>query len=174
MAPRTVHGLVLYSGECRRRCGAELFSAESGAPARSWSKTATFLGVSTAEGIFAVTSREVDLAIINPAAVLSVAMRGKGIFKEPMPVRAIAVIPSGDQFVFAVRPETGLLFLEDIACPATRSRRPLAATHCRGCSRLGRREQLPARCLRAGPRGSPLVRLFATGRRALGRSRYVA
>jgi uncharacterized protein len=78
-------------------------------------KTATFLGVSTAEGIFAVASREADLAIINPAAVLSVAMRGKGIFKEPMPVRAIAVIPSWDQFVFAVRPGTGLSFLEDIA-----------------------------------------------------------
>ena len=31
----------------------------------------TFLGVSTAEGIFAVASREVDLAMINPAAVLS-------------------------------------------------------------------------------------------------------
>jgi TRAP-type uncharacterized transport system substrate-binding protein len=78
-------------------------------------RPATFFGVSTAEGIYAVASREVDLAIINPAAVLSVAMRGKGIFKEPMPVRAIAVIPSWDQFVFAVRPETGLSFLEDIA-----------------------------------------------------------
>jgi TRAP-type uncharacterized transport system substrate-binding protein len=78
-------------------------------------KTATFLGVSTAEGIFAVASREIDLAIINPATVLSVALRGKGIFKQPMPVRAIAVIPSWDQFVFAVRPETGLSCFEDIA-----------------------------------------------------------
>ena len=77
-------------------------------------KAATLLGVSTAEGIFAVAKREADLAMINPAAVLSVAMRGKGIFKEPMPVRAIAVIPSWDQFVFAVRPETGLSCLEDI------------------------------------------------------------
>lgn len=78
-------------------------------------KAATFLGVSTAEGIFAVARREIDLAIINPATVLSVALRGKGIFKEPMPVRAVAVIPSWDQFVFAVRPETGLSSLEDIA-----------------------------------------------------------
>lgn len=78
-------------------------------------KPATFLGVSTAEGIFAVASREVDLAMINPASVLSVAMRGKGIFKEPMPVRAVAVIPSWDQFVFAVRPETGLSSFEEIA-----------------------------------------------------------
>jgi TRAP-type uncharacterized transport system substrate-binding protein len=78
-------------------------------------KLATFSAVSSAEGIFAVASREADLAMINPAAVLSVAMRGQGIFKKPMPVRAIAVIPSGDQFVFAVRPETGLTRFEDIA-----------------------------------------------------------
>lgn len=78
-------------------------------------KAATFLGVSTAEGIFAVASRGADLAIINPATVLSVALRGRGMFKEPVPVRAIAVIPSWDQFVFAVRPETGLSCLEDIA-----------------------------------------------------------
>jgi uncharacterized protein len=78
-------------------------------------KPATLFGISSAEGIFAVASREVDLAIINPAAVLSVAMRGQGIFKQPMPVRAIAVIPSWDQFVFAVRPETGLTRFEDIA-----------------------------------------------------------
>src|ERR1700723_813320 len=78
-------------------------------------KLATFSAVSSAEGIFAVASREADLAMINPAAVLSVAMRGQGIFKKPMPVRAIAVIPSWDQFVFAVRPEAGLKSFEDIA-----------------------------------------------------------
>jgi TRAP-type uncharacterized transport system substrate-binding protein len=78
-------------------------------------KPVTFWGSSTAAGIVAVARREADLAIINPAAVLALALRGHGIFKEPMPVRAIAVIPSWDQFVFAVRPETGLSCLEDIA-----------------------------------------------------------
>jgi TRAP-type uncharacterized transport system substrate-binding protein len=78
-------------------------------------KPVTMFGISSAEGIFAVASREIDLAMINPAAVLAVALRGQGIFKEPMPVRAIAVIPSWDAFVFAVRPETGLTRLEDIA-----------------------------------------------------------
>jgi len=78
-------------------------------------KPATLFGVSSAEGIFAVASREADLAMINPAAVLAVAMRGKSIFREPMPLRAICVIPSWDQFVFAVRPETGLSRFEDIA-----------------------------------------------------------
>jgi TRAP-type uncharacterized transport system substrate-binding protein len=73
-----------------------------------------FSSTSFAEGIFAVARREADLATINPAAVLAVALRGRGIFKEPMPVRAIAVIPSWDQFVFAVRPETGLKTFADI------------------------------------------------------------
>lgn len=75
----------------------------------------TFNSSSTAEGIFAVASRQADLAIINPAALLAVALRGRGMFRTPMPVRAIGVIPSWDQFVFAVRPETGLTRFEDIA-----------------------------------------------------------
>jgi TRAP-type uncharacterized transport system substrate-binding protein len=75
----------------------------------------TLFAVSSAEGIFAVANREADLAIINPACVLSVAVKGKGIFKEPLPLRAVTVIPSWDQFVFAVRPETGIERFEDIA-----------------------------------------------------------
>lgn len=75
----------------------------------------TLFGSSTAEGVFAVARREVDLAIINPAAVLAVAARGHGMFKAPQPVRAIGVIPSPDQYVFAVRPETGLETVDDIA-----------------------------------------------------------
>ncbi len=78
-------------------------------------KPVTLFAVSSAEGIFAVAKREADLAIINPACVLSVAVKGKGIFKEPLPLRAVTVIPSWDQFVFAVRPETGIERFEDIA-----------------------------------------------------------
>jgi hypothetical protein len=63
--------------------------------ARRWRQVGDIPRRQHGGGIFAVASREVDLAIINYAAVLSVAMRGKGIFKQPMPVRAIAVIPSG-------------------------------------------------------------------------------
>src|SRR5665213_2576983 len=75
----------------------------------------TLTGTSTAEGIWAVARREVDLSIINPACVLSVAARGGGIFKEPIPVRAVTVIPSFDQFVIAVRRDSGLKSFEDIA-----------------------------------------------------------
>ena len=91
-------------------------------------KPVTFSSSASADGIFAVAAREVDLAMINPATVLSVALRGRGIFKTPMPVRAIAVIPSWDQFVFAVRPETGLTRLEDIAARKPKLRILMRAT----------------------------------------------
>jgi TRAP-type uncharacterized transport system substrate-binding protein len=78
-------------------------------------KPTTLFAVSSAEGIYAVAKGEADLAIINPACVLSVAVKGKGMFKEPLPLKAVTVIPSWDQFVFAVRPDTGLTRFEDIA-----------------------------------------------------------
>jgi len=78
-------------------------------------KPVTLSSVSSAEGIYAVVRRDADLAIINPSAVLAVAAGGHGEFGTPQPVKAIAVIPSWDQFVFAVRPETGLEQFEDIA-----------------------------------------------------------
>lgn len=75
-------------------------------------------GSSTAEGILAVARREVDAAIINPAAVAGVARNGMGIFTTPVPLTAITVIPSWDQMVFAVNAGTGLTCFEDI--PARR------------------------------------------------------
>ncbi len=96
--------------------------------ARPGGKPVTLFGSSTAEGIEAVVRREVDLAIINPACVLSVAARGHGMFKTPQPVRAIAVIPSWDQYVFAVRAETGLKSVEDIAAKRPRLRVSMRGT----------------------------------------------
>jgi hypothetical protein len=42
------------------------------------------------------------------------AYKGMGPYDKPQPVRVIGVIPSLDQYVFAVRPETGLMTFEDI------------------------------------------------------------
>ena len=72
-------------------------------------------GSSTSEGVEAVARREADLAMINPAAPLTLALRGKGRYTQPCPVRAIAVIPSFDQYVFAVKSALGLTRFEDIA-----------------------------------------------------------
>lgn len=70
---------------------------------------------STIEGIDAVAAREASLAMINPAAILTLAYRGSPPFKGPQPVRAIGVIPSLDQYMFTVKAETGIKSFEDIA-----------------------------------------------------------
>jgi len=75
----------------------------------------TLFGSDSHEAIDLVASGEVQLAIVNPAAPLALALRGTGPFKTPIPVRAIAVIPSLDEFAFAVRADTGIMSLHDVA-----------------------------------------------------------
>ena len=61
-----------------------------------------------------VASGRADIAICNPGAVLAMALNGSGPFKEPIPVRALFVLPQFDQFAFAVTAESGLRSLADI------------------------------------------------------------
>jgi TRAP-type uncharacterized transport system substrate-binding protein len=84
-------------------------------------------GSSTVQGINAVVAREVDLAIVNPSATLTLAHRGTGPFRTPLPLRTIAVIPSHDQYLFAVHPDTGLTSFAEIA-----ARRPKLRIGVRG------------------------------------------
>ena len=116
------------AGGASGRCSAEYILPKVTLRHSRGGDTATFSAVSSADGIFAVAAREADLAIVNPASVLAVALRGQGIFGKPMPVRTIGVIPSGDQFVFAVRPETGLTRFEDIAARKPKLRILMRAT----------------------------------------------
>ena len=64
--------------------------------------------------IHEVAAHDVQIAIINPGVVLTLAHRGTGPFKEPVPVRAITVIQSYDQLLLAVSEKTGLTSLDDI------------------------------------------------------------
>lgn len=61
-----------------------------------------------------VVRGEVHIAMINPAGALAMACRGAGPFKEPLPVRAITVIPSYDQFVITVAERTGITSIAEI------------------------------------------------------------
>jgi TRAP-type uncharacterized transport system substrate-binding protein len=70
---------------------------------------------SNIEAMRQVCQRKVDLAIANPSSALMMAYRGRGPFDSPHPVRTITVIPSGDQYVFAVKSELGLTTFEEIA-----------------------------------------------------------
>ncbi len=70
---------------------------------------------SVLDGIARVVGREIDFAFINPSAALTLACRGRGsYFASPQPVRAVTVLPSRDQCLFAVHASTGLATIEDI------------------------------------------------------------
>src|SRR5207248_922869 len=58
--------------------------------------TYTLFGSDSPGGVQAVAAGEADIAIVNPSGPLTMAYLGKGIFPQPVPVRAIGVIPSRD------------------------------------------------------------------------------
>jgi TRAP-type uncharacterized transport system substrate-binding protein len=69
----------------------------------------------------AVARGELDMAFVNPSALLTQAYRGTGLYREPLPLRVIASYPSWDRFVIAARRRLGFTTLADVA----RGRRPL-------------------------------------------------
>jgi len=66
------------------------------------------------EGLYAVAEKQVAMAIVNPSALLTLAYRGTGPFRVPLPLRAIAVVPSYDLFVFAVTRDVDVNSLEEV------------------------------------------------------------
>lgn len=70
---------------------------------------------STPDAIAEVVSGETTLAILNPSAALTVAYRGHGPFAARESVRTVAVMPSYDQLVFALRPQCGVASFADLA-----------------------------------------------------------
>jgi TRAP-type uncharacterized transport system substrate-binding protein len=73
-----------------------------------------FLASDTPDAIEAIAAGNADIAMINPAAPVTLALRGAGPFAEPIAVRAIAVVPSLDRAAFAVAGKTGLESIADI------------------------------------------------------------
>jgi TRAP-type uncharacterized transport system substrate-binding protein len=61
-----------------------------------------------------VADGRVQFAIINPSMMLKLAVLGSAPFKGAIPLRVIAVLPSLDSMLFAVKQETGLKSFGDI------------------------------------------------------------
>jgi len=62
----------------------------------------------------AVARGELEYVFVNPSAMLTQAYRGTGLFKEPLPLRAVFSYPSWDRFVVAMHPRTGLGSLAEV------------------------------------------------------------
>ena len=74
----------------------------------------TLFGSDSPATIHEVAAGKVQFAMINPGMILKVAALGQAPFKEPIPLRIIAVLPALDQMVFAVKLESGLKLFAEI------------------------------------------------------------
>jgi TRAP-type uncharacterized transport system substrate-binding protein len=81
----------------------------------------TFFAGDTPDAIDEVVSGRAQIGIVNPVAPLTLAYRGTGPYKGPLPVAVITTIPSEDQMGFAVTEQSGIRSIEDIG----RRREPL-------------------------------------------------
>jgi TRAP-type uncharacterized transport system substrate-binding protein len=82
----------------------------------SGEKFRPWLRMSTGSPILAhaVARGELEMAMVNPSAMLTQAYRGTGLFSEPLPMRILAVYPSWDHFVYMTHPRTGITSLVQI------------------------------------------------------------
>jgi TRAP-type uncharacterized transport system substrate-binding protein len=74
----------------------------------------SLMGTQSPDIIDDVERGEVHAAMLNPSAMLTLAVRGTGPFDRPRKLAAIAVIPSYDQFAFAVTEASGVTSLSEI------------------------------------------------------------
>jgi TRAP-type uncharacterized transport system substrate-binding protein len=61
-----------------------------------------------------VVAGNIDMAFVNPSALLTQAYRGVGAFDKALPVRIVASYPSWDQFAIVAHKRTGLKTVQDI------------------------------------------------------------
>jgi TRAP-type uncharacterized transport system substrate-binding protein len=62
-----------------------------------------------------VGTRRVDIAYVNPAALVTMAYRGKGYYKRKMQLRVLGCFPSWDRIALVVSKDLGVKSLYDIA-----------------------------------------------------------
>jgi TRAP-type uncharacterized transport system substrate-binding protein len=62
-----------------------------------------------------VGTRRVDIAYVNPSAMVAMAYRGKGYYKQKMQLRVLGCFPSWDRIAMVVSKDLGVKSLYDVA-----------------------------------------------------------
>src|SRR5687767_13063503 len=62
-----------------------------------------------------VGTRRVDIAYVNPAAMVAMAYLGKGYYKQRLPLRVLGCFPSWDRIALVISRDLGIKSLHDIA-----------------------------------------------------------
>jgi TRAP-type uncharacterized transport system substrate-binding protein len=63
---------------------------------------------------YAVARGDLDVAFMNPATLLTQAVQGIGLYREPLPLRVIATYPSWDRYIHAIHPRTGIMSMAQL------------------------------------------------------------
>ena len=66
------------------------------------------------QGARLVGRRKIDIAWLNPSVIPAMAYHGRGPFRKPLPLRALAVFPSYDRLVVAVGRKHGIRSMDDL------------------------------------------------------------
>lgn len=61
-----------------------------------------------------VGKRRVDVSHVNPSVIATMCYRGKGFYKEALPLRALACFPSWDRIAFVVSRELGIRSVREV------------------------------------------------------------
>ncbi len=61
-----------------------------------------------------VGKRRVDVSHVNPSVIATMAYRGKGYYKEALPLRALACFPSWDRIAMVVAKDLGVRSLREV------------------------------------------------------------
>ncbi|HEX9787558.1 MAG TPA: TAXI family TRAP transporter solute-binding subunit [Candidatus Binatia bacterium] len=119
---RATTGLELAAGvftKCSDQLATQLsVSLTSGK--RDTQRTLLRIGINgdTYGGLLApleVGTRRLDIAYVNPAALVAMAYRGKGYYKQKLPLRVLGCFPSWDRVALVVDKNLGVKSLSDIA-----------------------------------------------------------
>jgi TRAP-type uncharacterized transport system substrate-binding protein len=62
-----------------------------------------------------VGTRRVDIAYVNPSALVAMAYLGKGYYKQKIPLRVLGCFPSWDRIALVVSKDLGVKSLHDVA-----------------------------------------------------------
>src|SRR5919202_942866 len=121
--PRVIRGPVVMRSRLMLEVASELVAAEEWPekqvrihfrPQGDERWRLCFFASDAPNAVDAVASGEATFAICNPGGVLAMALRGAGPYKEPIPLRAIMVLPQFDQFGFGMTKESGITSLAQI------------------------------------------------------------
>lgn len=89
-------------------------ASASGGPPFAFTIAVSPAWCSGVRGARLVGRGKIDIGWLNPSVVASMAYRGRGPFRRPLPLRALAVFPSNDRLVVAVARKFGVRSMDEL------------------------------------------------------------